>query len=127
MNHHHSNLLVSLAVASGVAGSVCGCGGVSRRSASDTSGSGTSGTSGASQAAAQCQEPVSFADPVLDGLVHQFTGGADGDAISPDDLTKVTILSAYEPVASLAGIECLTKLSAFLLNRGGTVSDFSPL
>ena len=108
MTHHHSNLLISLAIASGVAGSVCGCGGVSRRSASDTSdsagGSGTSGTSGTSQAAAQCQDPVSFADPVLDGLVHQFTGGADGAPISPDDLTKVTILSAYQPVASLAGL-----------------------
>jgi hypothetical protein len=128
MTHHHSNLLVSLAIASGVVGSVCGCGGASRRSASDTSdGAGGSGASGTSQATAQCLEPVSFADPVLDGLVHQFTGGADGAPVSPDDLAKVTILSAYQPVASLAGIECLTKLSAFLLNRGGTVSDFSPL
>jgi internalin A len=102
------------AVGGGAAGSEASAG------ASSGAGAGSAGHAGAGGAEPACV----FADPQLEAAVRKALSLGDGPILQSQAVALTTV--SAEGVASLAGIECLTKLT-HLIATDGTISDLSPV
>lgn len=78
--------------------------------------------------AAACPGPVHFADRNLEAAVRTAIAKPPDAAIEPGDLVSVRSLPGrIKPVASLAGIECLTHLARLRVAPASPMLDLAPL
>ena len=83
---------------------------VSSGGASVTSGGGTSSASGGTGQVSECQDPLVFADPIVEDAVR-YRANVATDPLTAEAVAGVTILS-LTGVTDLDGIQCLPNLSS---------------